>query len=331
MPARRVTARDVARHAGVSQSTVSYVLNDTPNQTFPETTRAKVRQAARELGYTPSAAARALRRGTSESVLIVLPDAPVGENFARVIESITEVVEPHGYSVVYRRQKDARSLSSLWHELMPAAIANLAAFTIEEREKIEQAGIPVVASSLDIGDPQALSVPQMLVGRMHVKHLVERGHTRIAFAASADPMVGEFLTRRLEGVRAECEERGLPAPIVVAVPLDEDAAARAVSELVEGPDPVTAVSAYNDEVAFAILAGMRCHGLCAPDDLAVIGVDNISLAQFAVPPLTTVDIHADAIGRRVGRLLLGRLKPELALAMAETPEVPVDLVLRRST
>lgn len=333
MAARRVTARDVARHAGVSQSTVSYVLNDAPNQTFPETTRAKVRQAAKELGYTPSAAARALRRGTSESVLVVLPDAPIGENLARAIEAITEIVEPHGYTVVYRRQQDARSLSSLWHELMPAAIANLAAFPVEERERIEQAGIPVVASGLDFGDSQVLGMPQSVVGRLHVQHLVDRGHRRIAFAASTDPKVGEFLTRRLEGVRSECAERGLPAPVVVAVPLDEDAAARAVAELLAGPEPVTAVSAYNDEIAFAVLAGMRRHGLTAPDDLAVIGVDNIPLAQFAVPPLTTVDIHPDVIGRRMGRLLLERLKPELVLpaAASEASAMAAELVLRRST
>jgi DNA-binding LacI/PurR family transcriptional regulator len=325
-----VTARDVAQRAGVSQSTVSYVLNDTPNQSLPETTKAKVRQAAKDLGYTPSAAARALRRGSSESVLVVLPDTPIGESVAQALEGITEVLEPHGFVVVYRRQKAGRGLSSLWHELMPAAIANLVNDPLMDAAEIEAAGIPVIGSSLDIDGPEALVIPQEAVGRLHVQHLVERGHRRIAFAASVDPKVREFLTRRLIGVQKECADLGLPEPIVFDVPLALAGAAGAVRELMGRENPPTAVSAYNDEIAFAVLGGMRENGLSAPGDLAVIGVDDIPLAPFAVPPLTSVDIHSDVAGRELGRLVLRRLKPALDLP---TPvhETAVDLVQRSTT
>ncbi len=330
MAARRVTARDVASRAGVSQSTVSYVLNDTPRQSIPESTKAKVRAAAHDLGYTPSAAARALRRGTSETVLVVLPNAPIGESVARVLEGIAEVLEPYGYVVVHRRQRDGRTLSALWHELMPAAIANLAAFSTGEEAAIEAAGIPVIGSSLDPDGLSGITIPQAAVGRLHVEHLVSRGHRRIAFAASTDPRVEVFLTRRLDGVRRECAARGLPEPLVVDVPLDVDAAARAVGLLLDRDEPPTAVSAYNDEIAFAVLAGMRQLGLAAPDDLAVVGVDNIPLARFAVPPLTTVNNHADAAGGEIGRFVLRRLKPDVVLP-APVHESAIDLVQRATT
>lgn len=330
MNARRTTAKDVAQRAGVSQSTVSYVLNDTPNQTIPQTTRARVHAAAAELGYTPSAAARALRRGSSESVLVVLPDAPIGEAIAQAIEAVAEVLEPHGYTVVYRRQQEGRSLSALWHELMPAAIVNLAAFPPEEEAPIEAAGIPVIGTSLDPQDRRAIGVPQLAVGRLHVEHLTSRGHRRLGFAASTDPKVREFLTRRLEGVRQACAERGLHEPVVVDVPLDLAGAVQAVGALLDLDDPVTAVSAYNDEIAFAVLGALRERGFTAPDGLAVVGVDDIPLARFAVPPLTSVDVHSDVIGHDIGRLVLRRLKPA-ADDGAPLAASTVDLVVRSST
>lgn len=330
MAARRVTARDVAQRAGVSQSTVSYVLNDTPNQTIPESTRARVREAAQDLGYRPSAAARALRRGASESVLVVLPDAPIGEAMAQALEAVSAVLEPHGLTVVYRRQKAGTGLTALWHELMPAAVASLVGLPIEESAEIEAAGIPVVGSSLDLDRPDTFTVPQEAIGRLHVAHLTSRGHRRIAFAASTDPAVGLFLHRRLRGVRHECAARGLPEPVVVDVPLTQEGATRAVRGLVERPEPPTAISAYNDDIAFAVLAGMREAGLTAPDDLAVIGVDDLPLAPFAVPPLTSVDIHSDVVGREIGRMVLRRLKPGLDLP-APLHEAAIDLVQRATT
>ena len=329
MAGRRVTARDVAREAGVSQSTVSYVLNDTPHQSIPPATRARVRDAAAALGYTPSAAARALRRGASEAVLMVLPDAPIGESIAQAIEGVAEVLEPHGYAVVHRRQKEGRPLASLWRELMPAAIATLSALPADEAVLMEAAGIPVVASSLDPGHAGDVVTPQRAIGRLQVRHLAERGHRTVGFAASTDPHVQQFLAPRLTGVRHECAERGLPAPVVVDVPWDREGAVGAVRRLRDRPEPVTAVAAYNDDLAFAVLAGMRTHGLRAPDDVAVIGVDNIPLAQFAVPPLTTVDSHSEDVGRDIGRLVLQRLRPELVL---EPPvAAPLRVVVRSTT
>ncbi len=108
---------------------------------------------------------------------------------------------------------------------------------------------------------------------------------------------------RLAGVRAASLELGLNEPVVHPVALDVDSAASAASAWRGANGPVTAVCAYNDEVAFALLAGMRRLGLVAPDDLAVIGADNIPTAPFASPPLTTVDQDIATISRHLSRLV----------------------------
>lgn len=305
----RATAKDVARLAKVSQSTVSYVLNDTPGQTIPESTRERVHQAVRELGYTPSSAARALRRGSTETVLLVLPDAPVGATIAQFVEQMSDALDPYGYSVLYRRRRAGQSVERLRRELMPAAIVNLAAFAPEEEPELVASGVPLLATGLDADQPGVLNVPQFAIGRVQAEHLVAQGHRRLGYAMTRDARVAPFSAPRLAGVRQVCEQHGLPAPVVLEVALDVQDAAGAVARWRAPAEPVTAVCAYNDETAFALLAGLRALGLHAPGDLAVIGVDNIPLAPFADPPLTSVDIHIEQVTGGVVKMLLSVLVP----------------------
>jgi DNA-binding LacI/PurR family transcriptional regulator len=138
--------------------------------------------------------------------------------------------------------------------------------------------------------------------------------------------VREFYDLRLDGVRQGCAELGLEPPIVREVPLDTGKAAAAAGEWRGAA--VTGVCAYNDEIAFALLAGMRAAGLTAPGDLAVIGVDDIPLAPFAAPPLTTVNQHTRTIAAHLTEMILG------GLGGARPPQPPrtetVSLVVRES-
>ncbi len=329
MSERRVTSRDVARRAGVSQSTVSYVMNDAPGQTISAATRERVLRAAAELGYTPSPAARALRRGRTEMVLVVLADGPLGAVAIGILEAFSQVLEQHGYTVVYQRRR-GRELSHILRDLVPVAIADLAAFTPEDEATVAERGIPVVGLALDGGDGHAMRIPQRRVGRVQAEHLLERGHTRLAYAASPEPLAALLMRPRLVGVREVCEEHGLPAPVVVDVPLYPDAAARAVRRLRERAEPVTGVCAYDDEVALALLSGMASLGLHAPQDLALVGVDDVPLARLALPPLTTVGIHTGDVGTGLGRHVLRLLEPSLGLPEPDD-EPTIDLVARATT
>ncbi len=303
----RATARDVARRAGVSQSTVSYVLNDTPNQTISDATRQRVLAAAQELDYTPSAAARALRRGTSQIVLTVLPNAPIGYTIAEFIDRLTDVLEPEGYTVLYRRHRGEPMLQRFLSELAPAAIVNLAALPADDVERVTASGVPFVNSALDEAGHLDTRLSETEIGRLQAAHLLERGHRTLGYASPTYERVDYFMQGRLAGVRQVCAAAGLAEPAVVGVPLDVTGAAAAMARLRTEHPEVTAVCAYNDEIAFAVLAGMRVLGLRAPKDLALIGVDDVPLGAFVDPPLTTIDLGIGSMSDLIGALVLDRL------------------------
>ena len=123
---------------------------------------------------------------------------------------------------------------------------------------------------------------------MQVEHLAANGHRRVGYAYPADPRVEPFAEARLAGARGACEALGLHPPSVRIVDLDVASASIALRAWRTEEDPVTAVCAYNDETAFALLGGTRSLGIEVPRDMAVIGVENIPTAAFADPPLTTV-------------------------------------------
>ena len=325
--ALKVTAKDVARAAGVSQATVSYVINDTPHQRISPETRERVLAAVADLGYTPSAAARALRKGSSDVVLLVMPHYPIGPNIAALIERLEEGLEDIGLSLVTRRIREGRPMASLWREMMPAAVVTMVTVDPVDVAEMGQAGIFLTQALLAPRSDQAtLSLPQILIGRLQVEHLAQAGHRRIGYAEPANPLVENFLRLRLEGVRTACVELGLDLPDVRPVPFDTDAAASAVRAWHEAG--VTAVCAYNDETAFALLAGMRLVGLSAPSDLAVIGVDNIPLAPFAFPPLTTIDQHIDVVAKHLVALVRAGIAGEPLPATPRSEAVTV--VVRQS-
>ncbi|MCV2394452.1 LacI family transcriptional regulator [Actinotalea sp. M2MS4P-6] len=304
-----VTAKDVARAAGVSQATVSYVINANPNQRISEPTRRRVLDAAAALGYAPSAAARALRLGTSDAVLLVLPNIPFGHTVAHIIEQLTDDLEAIGLTLVTRRIREPGQALNAVRQLRPIAVIDVAALTEAEHDEIRRSGIPISSSVLaPTSDVGALTVPQDTIGQLQVEHLAARGHRVLGYAAPQDDRVSEFLRLRLEGVREACLDLGLAQPVVVPVELSADAGAAAVRAWQDGSEPITAICAYNDDVAFALLAGMHRLGLSAPDDFAVIGVDNVPLGALASPPLTTIDQNVELLAARIAayvQFLLG--------------------------
>jgi DNA-binding LacI/PurR family transcriptional regulator len=302
--ARRVTALDVARAAGVSKTTVSYVLNDTPHQSIPEGTRQRVLDAAQSLDYTPLSAARALRRGRTDTVVCILPDWPLDRILALTVDSLIGELERRGLFLVTRRRRSGRSVDVV-RELAPAAVIAFGSLPESEVAGMEAAGTFVAAALLTFpaSPDHALVVPQELIGAMQVQHLAARGHRRLAYAASADARVADFLQLRLAGARRACLELGLEMPAVYELELSLDSALTALTHWRNGGPRPTAVIAYNDEIAVALLAAMRTLGLTAPDDLAVIGVDNEPLSQFAAPPLTTVDQHHELIAAHLAEVV----------------------------
>ena len=283
-----VTSADVARASGVSRTTVSYVLNGRPGATISEATRRRVLEAAERLGYAPSAAARTLRRGRSDLVLVVLPHWPIGPVIDTLLDHLADDLAERGLSVLVHHGRGTRPLADLWRVVTPRTVVGLTAFAPQEVREMRRAGIRVVGTQVDKDDhdPTVYAISQRRIGRLQVEHLVERGRSRIGWAGSPDARLAEFSDPRLAGVVEACASAGLPAPVVAEVELEVDSArAAARAWRAEGVD---AVAAYNDDVALAVLAGLRAEGLSVPDDVAVIGVDDTPAARLACPALTTI-------------------------------------------
>ncbi|TQE31113.1 LacI family transcriptional regulator [Streptomyces ipomoeae] len=307
---RRVTSGDVAREAGVSRATVSYVLNDTPHQKIPEATRQRVWEAAARLGYAPSAAARSLRTGRSDIVLGLLPDWPIEHVLGRLIQQLTNAFAEHGLTfVVHSSARPARPLREIWKAMTPAAVLALQEFAELEAEAMRAAGIEVVMAMHGAigGEVRPPMVSEQPIGALQALHLA-KSHRRLGYAYPDLPGLDALAQPRLDGVRKVCAELGLGEPDVRTVPLDAQGAAEAVRAWLAADPPVTGVCAFNDDIALAVLAGLSHLGLRAPQDMAVIGVDDIPNAALAQPPLTTVARDTETIARNMARRVVDTLK-----------------------
>lgn len=314
-----VTSADVARESGVSRTTVSYVLNRTPGANISDATRQRVLETATRLGYAPSAAARTLRSGKSDLVLCVLPNWPIGPVLDTMLEAIADQLAERDLSVLVHHGRGARPLADLWRTVQPRTVVGFTAFTEEDLRAMRQAGIQVVGTRMDDGDADltVVSVSQDRIGRLQVQHLVAGGRTRLGWAGTTDARLEDFARHRLAGVRAGCEEAGLEPPLVCELDLTVASAARAAAVWrVAGVD---AIAAYNDEVGLSVLAGLRAEGIAVPQDVAVIGVDDVPAAALAEPPLSSVD---QAIERQAAYLAACTLA---ALDGVAPPPRPDDL------
>ncbi|MHA7210873.1 LacI family DNA-binding transcriptional regulator [Arthrobacter sp. MDT1-65] len=302
-----ITSADVARESGVSRTTVSYVLTGRDGVSVSEATRRRVRETAARLGYAPSAAARALRTGHSDLVLCILPDWPVGPVIETLLDELADGLSGRGLSVLVYHGRGTRPLSDLWRAVTPRAVIGFAPFADEDLSAMRRAGIQVLGTLGEERQPDA-DLPaesQLAIGALQVRHLTDRGHRRIGYAWPPDGRLGVFARDRLLGVRRTCADLELPAPVVLPVGLHVADAATAVRHWRE--QDVTGVAAYNDDVALAVLAGVRAERLSCPDDCAVVGVDDVPAARLASPPLTTVSQSIEVQARYLAALVLADL------------------------
>jgi DNA-binding LacI/PurR family transcriptional regulator len=303
-PSNRVTSTDVAREAGVSQTTVSFVLNDTRGQTIPEETRRRVLEAAKRLDYRPRGSARSLAAGRSDVVLLALPGVPISANLSRFIEQLAAALAENGLSLVtHLVEGHGRPLPDLCAAVDASVVISLIPLDAEMAAAVQRTGAEIVHGAA--GRAQA---ELRAIGCLQARHLIESGRERLGYALPARHATEFRVQERMRGVEAECADRGLAAPLALAVDMDGEQAALVVDEWVRSS--VTGVCAYNDETAMAVLAGMNRRGLSAPNDIAVIGVGDIAAGQVCIPPLTTIAVDYGNSGRDPARVGAPRLEGE---------------------
>jgi DNA-binding LacI/PurR family transcriptional regulator len=301
----RVTSTDVARASGFSRQLVGFVLNNTPGQTIPEATRAKVLRAAEDLGYVPHGPAQALRRGRGRTVLLAIPDLPQGPTMGDMIETVAEELASEGLTLVtYLLGAEHRSPREVAAALAPVAVVGFVPFTDAEVATFIASGAAVVLPDTGSELGTNLEGTMQLLGELQVDYLADRGHRQIAFAVPDEARSKALASGRYVGASRAAARRGLPPVSRETVGEDAEDALRAWRDR---PEPVTAVACHGDEIAFAVLAAARTAGLRVPDDLAVMGADELSIARFADPPLTTISIDGRYSGVVLARTLVDLL------------------------
>ncbi|MEU4949014.1 LacI family DNA-binding transcriptional regulator [Streptomyces lavendulae] len=290
-PAPVPTSADVARLAGVSRATVSYVLNNAEAVRISEPTRRKVREAAEELGYVPHAAARSLRAGHTRIVLLPTSHVPVGPLYSAFLNELQWALRRLDYTVV---QYGSLGLTGdeaarAWAELRPVAVISLGEVSLSAHNvaTLKRAGARAVITLGPVGVPgaHALVMDQAEVGARAAAHLVERGRNRIGVIVPEGDGLELFSAPRLAGARSVPGARTQVLPMAYT---EESAAELAGRWRSLGLD---AVFAYNDEYAMLLMRALQDEGLDVPGDVAVMGADDLLIGRLLRPRLSTVQIE----------------------------------------
>jgi len=334
----KATSFDIAHKAGVSQSTVSRALRNSP--LVNEETRLKVQAIAKELNYKVDKNASNLRSQHSDTIALLLfeditsDDSSINPFFLSMLGSITRACSNKGYDLLVSFQQSSND----WHAdfedsnkadgLILLGYGDYVDFEEKLHKLIEQ-GTHFVRWGAQVDDLNITSIgcDNFLGGELFTEHLIKRGRKEIAFLGTASSHAPEFLDR-YKGHCAALETHGLTINknLQFNALYTEEAGYEAASDLIKSGLPFDGICAACDLIAIGAMRALQEHGLKIPEDVSVVGFDDIAIASFAVPPLTTVKQDTQLAGELLVETLLatinGQNKP--------TSLIPPKLIVRKS-
>jgi len=336
---RAVTIRDVARLAGVSLSTVSQVLNGRPGYASA-TTRERVLEVARELGYRPNALARGLVTSRTGTLGVVITDITRGF-FTQVVGSIEQVVSKQGYSVLLACADGIQPEQTAFETFLDKRVDGIICMssTVEASAEhifqVTRLGVPLVVINrpLHTSELNQIAWDDVEIGERATEYLIGLGHRRIAHVSgSLQPPRRRSAADRLSGYQQALRIAGLPidSSLILDGRYDYHVAFAACARLFDRANPPTAVFAASDSMAVAIVNALHRRGLRVPDDVSVVGANDDLHAVHVEPPLTTVRLPVRTAGRRAAELIMAAIG-------APSPAEPVcemlasELIVRGST
>lgn len=309
--AKRVGIADVAARAGVSPTTVSHVLSG--RRHVSEVTQARVRSVMDELGWEPNQLARSLRMQRTQTIALIVPDI-TNPFYPSVARGLLDVVSEPGYQVLIGNTDGSPSAEKDLVARMVTRSVDAIVFAgyyskASDVTAAVEAGIPVALmggrrASVGI---DVLTSDDLAAGEIATRYLIGRGYHRIAFITG--PSGDGPPADRVKGYRRALTSAGLRfnSQLVVREEFSRAGGTAGMEKLLELRKPPRAVLCTNDMVAIGALDVARARGLRVPDDLAVMGFDDIEAAALISPSLTTIAGDPREQGRAVGRVLLGRL------------------------
>jgi DNA-binding LacI/PurR family transcriptional regulator len=333
---RQARSQDVAELAGVSRTTVSFVLNDVPGVKITDETRRRVLQAARELNYYPTAAARSLASGKTHRIGLIL-----GEGQERLaadaflpafLQGVTASVHQRGYLLVLQLPEDVPSHEAYTRLIREQQVDGLILSGPRSDDpllvELAESEFPLILHGrLNGCDFPCVDVDNAAGASMAVNHLVALGHRRIGFISNA-PLSYAGAQDRFSGYKATLAEHDIPfiPELVRTAAFLPDTGRAAMEELLDLAEPPTAVFAASDVVALGAMSAIHNAGLDIPDDVAVVGFDDIFLAPQAHPPLTTVRVPAYGLGWTAAEILISLIQGD----QVDSVTLETELVIRQS-
>ncbi len=327
---RPISLKFLADHLGLSASTISYVLNNTPGRSIPEATRERVRKAAAEFNYQPSLIARTLQGKPMRTIGILLPE--LGEGYhSQVLSGVGDLLmdADYFYFTVHHRHKQ---------ELINAFPALLRARGVDGILAIDTHLVfaPAMPTVLIAGQTTLREITNIVLdheeaARLALRHLYELGHRRIVFmkgqSFSADTQL------RWEATMAAAKSLGIAVDEQLCVQLDIDSSSPEISypaihQLLQSKAEFTAVLCFNDVSAMGTIRALHDAGFRVPEDVSVLGFDDIQSASFQVPSLSTIRQPLKQMGSMGAAVLLKKLGHEEVAALLH---VAPELIVREST
>jgi LacI family transcriptional regulator, repressor for deo operon, udp, cdd, tsx, nupC, and nupG len=327
----RITIRDVAARAGVSHQTVSRVINK--SERVNETTRKKVETAIKELGYQPNAIARYMAKGRTKTLACFSPNL-TDYTYASIIEGAEFEARQAGYFLMTASAPDIDTYATLVEQLVASrrteGLLMINPYVDDRYNQIpQQSPVVYVGARSSKNSMDSVFLDDQEAGRIATQHLLDLGHQSIALITG--PMEEDCSIDRLAGYENILHSAGIELNRFLVKEGDWSASTgyEAVNELLAGDFKFSAIFAQNDRMAVGAIKALKEAGRQIPEDVSVVGFDDMPLASYYDTPLTTIRQDTFRMGREAAKLLIRAI---------ETPEkqrrhlpMPVELVLRKST
>jgi len=331
----QVTMRDVARAAGVSVNTVSRALAGKPD--VSPSTRAKVLAVAKQLGYRPNKLARGLRSNRTATIGVIVTDI-ANPYFGALVKGVKEAAHRHGYSIVLQDTdedyaKEEEAIQVMLAEQVDGLLITPVQTGIDTILCLKEAEVPFVLLGRRFEELKTHYVvtDDVRGGYLATEHLIELGHTEIALI-NGPPHISSAKERR-RGYQNALTEHGIEPDdgLIRSGAITAADGYREATALLRSTRRFTAIFCYSDFVAFGAIAAVREAGLHIPEDVAVVGYDDVELASYLDVPLTSVRIPKKELGAAAVEMLLEMLAGGQQEAGPQGIELPVQLFVREST
>lgn len=299
---RRVTLKEVAKAAGVSLASASYAINGAGS--VGEATREHVVKVAAELGYRPNQSAKAMKTGKTGAIGLILPDL-TNPFFPSLAQVVIQAARAHGYSVFLTDTEGSAAAEERAVNLMiDHGVDGVVWFPIADDGPVGKLieGVPAVVLDRNLAGYDVIQADYAEGGRLAAEHLLDAGHVRIGVISG--PFAASSARQRADAAIARVRERGeLAWHVHNAYSVDlEPEVARALEQRA-----ATAVIAGADLIAIGAMRHIRSMGLSVPDDVSVVGFDDIPWAQLHTPPLTTIDMPVEDMAAAAVETLIRRM------------------------